>query len=92
VIGIGGGGWQTYLQPLRVQGLVAEEQLGHMFGNIERLWAISSELLAALEERLHSWGPHQQLGDVFLRLVRAPHFPVLGFGRARACVRLRERT
>ncbi|ELR11651.1 RhoGEF domain containing protein [Acanthamoeba castellanii str. Neff] len=59
----------TYLQPLRVQGLVAEEQLGHMFGNIERLWAISSELLAALEDRLHWWGPHQQLGDVFLRLV-----------------------
>ena len=64
---------QTYLQPLRVQGLVAEEQLAHMFGNIERLWAISSELLVALEDRLHSWGPHQQLGDVFLRLVRGPH-------------------
>jgi hypothetical protein len=58
-----------YLYPLRGQGLVGEEELGHMFGNIEQLWSISSELLWALEERLQQWSPDQLLGDVFLNLV-----------------------
>jgi NADPH-dependent 7-cyano-7-deazaguanine reductase QueF len=61
---------QTYLQPLRVRGLVDEELLNHMFSNIEQLWGISSELLAALEERLQAWSSQQCLGDIFLRLVR----------------------
>jgi hypothetical protein len=62
---------QTYLQPLRVRGLVDEEQLNHMFSNIEQLWGISSALLAALEARLQAWSSQQCLGDIFLRLVRA---------------------
>ena len=61
---------QLYVYPLRNEEILDEEEVQQIFSNVEVLLSINSELLWALEERMHQWSPTRCIGDVFLNLVK----------------------
>ncbi len=63
---------QVYIYPLKCETSILEDgELEQIFSNAEQLLCLNSELLWALEERLHRCEASAacNVGDLFLRLV-----------------------
>jgi len=63
----------SWLIPLRsaIQAkdpIVAEKHMRQLFGNIEELYSVNSDLLLKLEKALESWSETQLIGDIFVEM------------------------
>lgn len=61
---------QLYIIPLKQRKLVSEKELRVVFSNLETIFHFTTKVVEMIEPRVHSWGVHSCLADVFLELVR----------------------
>jgi hypothetical protein len=65
------------LQALEEKPIISRDDIRNIFGDVEVVLNVNSELLRSLEPRVKNWGPRQCLGDIFVAIVcfaRLPYF------------------
>ena len=74
---------QVFTLPIRRSQppVIRQKDLPPTFHYIDRILALSSELLAAVEGRMRNWGPNQRLGAIFRDLAPKLEQEVCPVGR-----------
>eukprot|EP01117_Protostelium_nocturnum_P005387 TRINITY_DN1958_c0_g1_i1.p1 TRINITY_DN1958_c0_g1~~TRINITY_DN1958_c0_g1_i1.p1 ORF type:complete len:1618 (+),score=627.59 TRINITY_DN1958_c0_g1_i1:434-5287(+) len=70
---------EQFFDPLRQslttnKPILSNDKLGIIFSNFHLIRSINLELHKRLEERIKNWGPHQNIGDVFVNVAPSLQF------------------